>query len=31
MFMKNLSLIGGALIFTQLGAGPLSFDAATDK
>jgi putative oxidoreductase len=27
MFMKNLSLIGGALLITQFGAGPMSFDA----
>ena len=29
MFMKNLSMIGGALVITQLGAGPWSFDART--
>jgi uncharacterized membrane protein YphA (DoxX/SURF4 family) len=27
MFMKNLSMIGGALLITQFGAGPLSLDA----
>lgn len=27
MFMKNLSLMGGALLITQFGAGPMSFDA----
>ncbi len=27
MFMKNLSMLGGALIITQFGAGPVSFDA----
>lgn len=27
MFMKNLSMLGGALLITQFGAGPLSFDA----
>lgn len=27
MFMKNLSLIGGALLITQFGAGPMSLDA----
>jgi putative oxidoreductase len=26
MFMKNISLIGGALIISQLGAGPFSLD-----
>jgi len=26
MFMKNLALIGGALLITQYGAGPLSLD-----
>jgi len=28
MFMKNLSILGGALLITQTGAGPLSVDAA---
>jgi putative oxidoreductase len=27
MFMKNLSMLGGALIISQLGAGPWSLDA----
>lgn len=27
MFMKNLSLLGGALLVTRFGAGPLSLDA----
>jgi putative oxidoreductase len=27
MFMKNLSMLGGALIITQLGSGPWSLDA----
>lgn len=27
MFMKNLSLIGGALLITQFGSGPLSLDS----
>ena len=26
MFMKNVSMLGAALMITQLGAGPLSFD-----
>ena len=26
-FMKNLSMLGGALLITQFGAGPLSLDA----
>lgn len=26
MFMKNLALIGGALLITQFGAGPMSLD-----
>jgi putative oxidoreductase len=26
-FLKNLSMLGGALIITQFGAGPMSFDA----
>jgi len=25
--MKNVSMLGGALVISQLGAGPLSFDA----
>jgi putative oxidoreductase len=27
MFMKNVSMIGGALLISQFGAGPLSLDA----
>ena len=27
MFMKNISMLGGALLITQLGAGPWSMDA----
>ncbi|HEX3596464.1 MAG TPA: DoxX family protein [Polyangiaceae bacterium] len=27
MFMKNLSMLGAALMITHLGAGPVSFDA----
>jgi putative oxidoreductase len=27
MFMKNVSMIGGALVITQLGSGPWSLDA----
>ena len=27
MFMKNISMIGGALLISQFGAGPLSLDA----
>ena len=27
MFMKNLSMLGGALYLTQVGSGPLSLDA----
>lgn len=27
MFMKNLSILGGALLITQFGTGPLSLDA----
>lgn len=27
MFMKNLSILGGALLISQLGTGPLSLDA----
>ena len=27
MFMKNLSMLGGALMITQFGTGPLSLDA----
>jgi putative oxidoreductase len=28
MFMKNLAMLGGALLLTHFGAGPLSLDAA---
>ena len=27
MFLKNVSMLGGALLITQLGAGPLSLDS----
>jgi len=27
MFMKNISMLGGALLITQFGAGPASLDA----
>jgi putative oxidoreductase len=27
MFMKNVSMLGGALLITQFGSGPLSLDA----
>jgi putative oxidoreductase len=27
MFMKNISMLGGALLISQFGTGPLSFDA----
>jgi putative oxidoreductase len=27
MFMKNVAILGGALLITQLGAGPLSLDS----
>ncbi len=27
MFMKNVSLLGGALLITQFGSGPWSLDA----
>ena len=30
-FLKNLSLLGGALLITQFGAGPLSFDARRSR
>ena len=26
MFLKNVSMLGGALLISQLGAGPLSID-----
>ena len=31
MFMKNLSMLGGALLITQFGAGPLSLDARSSR
>jgi putative oxidoreductase len=31
MFMKNVSMIGGALLITQFGAGPLSLDARRSR
>jgi putative oxidoreductase len=31
MFMKNLSMLGGALLLTHFGAGPLSFDARRER
>lgn len=31
MFMKNVSMLGGALVVSQLGAGPLSFDARRER
>jgi putative oxidoreductase len=31
MFMKNLSMIGGALLITQFGAGLLSLDARSSR
>jgi putative oxidoreductase len=27
MFMKNVAMLGGALLISQFGAGPLSLDA----
>jgi len=30
-FLKNLSLLGGALLITQFGAGPLSLDARRSR
>jgi putative oxidoreductase len=27
MFVKNMSMLGGALLISQFGAGPLSLDA----
>jgi putative oxidoreductase len=29
MFMKNVSMLGGALLITQIGSGPWSLDART--
>jgi len=31
MFMKNLSMLGGALLITQFGAGPASIDARRQR
>ncbi len=31
LFLKNLSILGGALVITQLGAGPLSLDARAGR
>jgi putative oxidoreductase len=31
MFMKNVALIGGALLITQFGAGPFSLDARSAR
>jgi putative oxidoreductase len=31
MFMKNLSMLGGALLLVQFGAGPVSFDARRER
>jgi putative oxidoreductase len=31
MFMKNVSMIGGALLISQFGAGPLSLDGRRDS
>jgi putative oxidoreductase len=31
MFMKNLSMLGGALLITYFGAGPLSLDARMSR
>lgn len=31
MFMKNVSILGGALLITQLGAGPWSLDSRGQK
>jgi putative oxidoreductase len=31
MFMKNISMLGGALLVTQLGAGPASLDARRQR
>jgi len=31
MFLKNLSMLGGALLISQLGAGPWSLDARRSK
>jgi putative oxidoreductase len=31
MFMKNISMLGGALLISQFGAGPLSLDAQRSR
>jgi putative oxidoreductase len=31
MFMKNLSMLGGALLIAHFGAGPFSLDARTRR
>jgi len=31
MFLKNVSMVGGALLISQFGAGPLSLDARRSK
>jgi putative oxidoreductase len=31
MFMKNVSLLGGALLIAQVGAGPFSLDAWRER
>jgi putative oxidoreductase len=31
LFMKNISMLGGALLISQLGAGPLSLDARRSR
>jgi putative oxidoreductase len=31
MFMKNVSMLGGALLISQFGAGPLSLDARREQ
>ena len=31
MFLKNVSMLGGALLITQFGAGPLSLDARRSR
>lgn len=31
MFMKNVSMLGGALLIAYFGAGPLSLDARQDR
>jgi putative oxidoreductase len=31
MFMKNMAILGGALLISQFGAGPLSLDARRSR